>query len=89
MHMRAIRTCKSSLMSTIWWTIMKREHRRLGITKLPKNNRPIFLLLAASKICERVVLEQFTAYVEQKKCLSVHQSGNRKLHSTETLNLLI
>ncbi|CAB4006335.1 Hypothetical predicted protein [Paramuricea clavata] len=60
-----------------------------GDHEIAKNNRPISLLLAASKICERVVLEQFTAYVEQKKCLSVHQSGNRKLHSTETLNLFI
>ena len=58
-----------------------------GDHEIAKNNRPISLLLAASKICERVVLEQFTTYVEQKKCLSVHQSGNRKLHSTETLNL--
>ncbi|CAB3992224.1 Hypothetical predicted protein [Paramuricea clavata] len=60
-----------------------------GDHEIAKNNRPISLLLAASKISERVVLEQFTAYVEQKKCLSVHQSGNRKLHSTETLNLFI
>ena len=60
-----------------------------GDHEIAKNNQPISLLLAASKICERVVLEQFTAYVEQKKCLSVHQSGNRKLHSTETLNLFI
>ncbi len=60
-----------------------------GDHEIAKNNRPISLLLAASKICERVVLEQFTAYVEQKKCLSVHQRGNRKLHSTETLNLFI
>ena len=59
-----------------------------GDHEIAKNYRPISLLLAASKICERVVLEQFTAYVEQKKCLSVHQSGNRK-HPTETLNLFI
>ncbi len=60
-----------------------------GDHEIAKNNRPISLLLATSKICERVVLGQFTAYVEQKTCLSVHQSGNRKLHFTETLNLFI
>ena len=60
-----------------------------GDHEIAKNNRPISLLLAASKICERVVLGQFTAYVEQKICLSVHQSGNRKLHSTETLVAVI
>ena len=37
-----------------------------GDHEIAKNNRTISLLLAASKICERVVLEQFTAYVEQK-----------------------
>jgi hypothetical protein len=62
---------------------------REGGHEIANNNRPISMLPAASKICERVVLEQFTAYVEQKKCLSVHQSGYMKLHSTETFNLFI
>ena len=49
-------------------------------------NRPISLLPVA---CERVVLDQLTEYMTQTKCLSERQSGNRKMHSTETLNLLI
>ena len=47
------------------------------------------LLVAASKICERVVLEQLTEYMTKRKTFTKHQSGNRKLHSTETLNIFI
>ena len=28
-------------------------------------------------------------YMSQKGCLTEHQSGNKKLHSTETLNILV
>ena len=47
------------------------------------------LLIAVSKICERVVLNQLTDYMSQRKRYTEHQSGNRKLHSTETLNVFI
>ncbi len=47
------------------------------------------LLVAASTICERVVLNQLTEYMINKKKITKHQSGNRKLHSVETLNILI
>ena len=47
------------------------------------------LLPALSKICERVALNQFTEYAIRRNCLSGHQSGNKKLHSTETLNILM
>ena len=43
----------------------------------------------ASKICERAVLNQLMEYMYQKGCLTEHQSGNKKLHSTETLNILV
>ena len=46
------------------------------------------LLPALSKICERVALNQFTEYATRRNCLSGHQSGNKKRHSTETLNIL-
>ena len=49
------------------------------------NNRPISLL--ATKICDKVVLNQFTAYLTERKLLSNNQGGNRKNHSTETLNV--
>ena len=60
-----------------------------GDHEIANNNRPISLLPTVSKICERVALDQLTDYMTHKKCLSEHQSGNRKMHSTETLNLLI
>ena len=46
------------------------------------------LLPALAKICERVALNQFTEYATKRNCLSGHQSGNKKRHSTETLNIL-
>ena len=45
---------------------------------------PVSLLLAASKVCER------TCCLRPAICrLSVHQSGNKAQHSTETLKILI
>ena len=35
--------------------------------KLANNNRPVSLLPAASKICERIVLNQLTEYLTKKK----------------------
>jgi hypothetical protein len=59
-----------------------------GDHEVASNNRPISSLLAAfSKVCDKVVLNQFTAYLTKRKSLSNHQSGNRKNHSIETLNV--
>ena len=46
------------------------------------------MLPALSKICERVALNQFTEYATRRNHLSGHQSGNKKRHSTETLDIL-
>ena len=60
-----------------------------GDHEIPNNNRPVSLRPAASKICERVALNQLMTYMTTKKRLSEHQSGNKKLHSCETLNVMI
>ena len=60
-----------------------------GDHEVPNNNRPVSLLIAFSKICERLVLNQLTDYLVRHKRLSKHQSGNKKFHSTETLNIFI
>ena len=59
-----------------------------GDYEIASNNRPLSLLNAVSKICERVVLSQFNSYLIRNGRLSSQQSGNKKQHSTETLNLL-
>ena len=46
------------------------------------------LLPIASKVCERIVLDQFNSYLTENKLLISHQSGNKKFNSTETLNIL-
>ena len=58
-----------------------------GDHEVASNNRPISLLAALSKVCDKVVLNQFTAYLTERILLSNNQSGNRKNHSTETLNV--
>ena len=56
----------------------------------PSNNRPLSLLNFASKVCEKKnALEQFSTYLISHNCLSSHQSGNKSLHSNETLNIYI
>ena len=60
-----------------------------GDHEVASNNHPISLLAIASKVCEKIVLEQFSSYLISKNLLSPHQSGNKKLHCTETLNIFI
>ena len=50
----------------------------------PNNSRPISLLPVLSKVSERFAHSQFTDYLTTNKKLVETQSGNRKLHSTET-----
>ena len=50
----------------------------------PGKNKLISLLPVLSKVCERIVLNQLTAYLTTNNCLSAKQSGNKKFHSTET-----
>ena len=55
-----------------------------GDHEKPSNNRPVSLLPTLSKVCEKVALNQFMAFLESKQCLSTEQSGNKRFHSTET-----
>ena len=55
-----------------------------GDHELANNNRPISLLPVLSKVCERVAHHQLTSYLTTNHRLSVHQSGNKTWHSTET-----
>jgi hypothetical protein len=48
-----------------------------GDHKVASNNRLISLLVIASKVCEKIVLEQFSSYLISKNLLSPHQSGNK------------
>ena len=82
-----------SLMSSVFPSRWKESEviplLKEGDPEIATNNRPVSLLPAASKVCERIALNQLTTYLEEEKRLTNHQSGNKKLHSTETLNLLI
>ena len=60
-----------------------------GDHELAPNNRPISLLPIVSKMCEKVVLRQYSEYLHKHNILSSHQSGNKQNHSTETLNTYI
>ena len=55
-----------------------------GNHELPNNNRPISLLPALSKVCERVAYNQFVTYLTTKERLTTKQSSNKKWFSTET-----
>ena len=60
-----------------------------GDYEIARNNCLISLLAVASKVCEKIALEQFSTYLIDNTWLSPHQSSNKKRHSTETLNILI
>ena len=62
-------------------------HPKEGDHELPNNNRPISLLPAFSKVLERIALNQYLDNLTSHGRLTTHLSGNRKVHSTETLSL--
>ena len=55
-----------------------------GDHEKPNNNRPVSLLPTLSKVCKKVALNQFMAFLESKQRLSTEQSGNKLFDSTET-----
>ncbi|PFX22791.1 putative RNA-directed DNA polymerase from transposon BS [Stylophora pistillata] len=55
-----------------------------GSHEEPDSNRPISLLPIVSKVCERAALNQIMSFLVSNERLSTRQSGNKKLHSTET-----
>lgn len=60
-----------------------------GDHECANNNRPISLLPVLSKVAERIAHTQLSDYLDSNGKFSIHQSGNRKLYSTETLGLLV
>lgn len=75
---------KSSVFPNIWKTAEVIPILKQGNHEEANNNRPISLLPALSKVCERVAHNQFTSYLTLNERLTAKQSGNRKWHSTET-----
>ncbi len=62
-----------------------------GDHEIPNNNHPVSLLVATSKICECVVLNQLTEYMTymiNRKKFTKHQSGNRKFIYLSQIQLL-
>ena len=55
-----------------------------GDSEKPGNTRPISLLPILSKVCERAAHLQFTNFLDSNNVIHYLQSGNRKLHSTES-----
>ena len=55
-----------------------------GDSEEPANTRPISLLPSLSKVCERAAHSQFTNFLDSNNVIHHLQSGNRKLHSTES-----
>ncbi len=60
-----------------------------GDHEVSSNNRPVSLFPAMSKVCERIVLNQLNSCMIKEKRLTRHQSGNKHLHSCETLGVFI
>lgn len=60
-----------------------------GDSEEPCNNRPFSLLPVLLKVSERLAPRQFVDFLSANKKLAKTQSGNRKLHSTETALLCV
>ena len=74
----------ASTFPEVWKTAEITPSTKQGNHELSNNNRPISLLPALSKVCERVAYNQFVTYLTTKERLTTKQSGNKKWFSTET-----
>ena len=79
----------SNTFPTVWKIAEVVPHVKERDPESANNYHPICLLVANFKICEKIVCNQLTSYLEWVSRLSSHQSGNRRKHSTETLNLMV
>ena len=102
--MNAIKACLPSILTVITNLFnaslscgcFPRDWKLAGVVAHPKdgdhevagNNRPISLLPVLSKVLERIAHVQLVSYLTSNNLISVHQSGNRRCHSTETLGVL-
>ena len=80
---------ESSIFPRAWKKAKVVPHLKEGDHELPDNKRPISLLPVLFKVAEKLVLQQCTSFLSDKNRLTKHQSGNKRYHSTETLNLLV
>ena len=83
------RSLLSSVFPVAWKTSEVVPLPKDGDHEMANNNRPVSLLPAASKVCERIALNQLTYYLNKNNRLTEHQSGNRVMHSCATLNMFI
>ena len=74
----------ASTFPEVWKTAEITPIPKQGNHELPNNNRPISLLPALPKVCERVAYNQVVTYLTTKERLTTKQSGNKKWFSTET-----
>ena len=73
----------------VWKTARISPMPKIDHPKSEDDFRPISILLAMSKIFERIVLKQMLDFIDQTALLGPHMSGFRKGHSTNTALLSI
>ena len=102
--MRVIKTCLPHILSVIteiintlliggqfphdWKLAEVVPHLKEGDHEVARNNLPISLTLVLSKVLECVAYNQLVRFLTSENKLTVYQSGNKRLHSTETLGIL-
>ena len=74
----------SNCFAQAWKSVEVIPNLKSGDPDEPENTRPISLLPIMSKVCERAAHSQFMDFLDKNSKISGLQSGNRKLHSTET-----
>ena len=85
-HLTAIinKSIDTGIFPSCWKTAKVFPLHKSNDRRDPQNYRPISVLPAVSKVCERIIYDQLYCYLTKHKLLTKYQSGFRPLHSTVT-----
>ena len=83
------RSLLTSVFPSAWKESVVLPILKEGDHEVVNNNRPVSLLPALAEICERAAPNQLTENTTSQNCLTEHQNGSKRKHSTETLHMFM
>ena len=83
------RSINTGVFSSLWKIAKVTPVYKSGSVNENENYRPVSILSAVSKVVEKEVHEQFSAYLEENKLISDFKFGFRKNNSTDLVAITL